>query len=407
MYLKKAFFVLFLLVIFIGTVHALTIVEEATLQADDGSVDDRFGDEVAISGNTLVVGAIGDDQLGAKSGSAYVFRQSGRAWTQIAKLTADDGEAFDGFGEVAISGDYIVVGSRLDDDLGSESGSAYVYQRIGGAWMQVTKLVASDGGAGDQFGQSVAMKGQFIVVGAWLNDEKGNDSGAAYVFQRAGHQWVEVAKLSADDGAAGDIFGFQVAISGNTIVVGAQGDDELGEQSGSVYVFHLQGQEWIQAAKLSAIDGDELDLFGSSVAIDGDVIVVGAYRDDDLGTDSGSIYVYNRSGCSGWEFVDKLAANDGESNDFFGFDVAIEGTTIVVGSILDDVLGPDSGSAYIFQRGSRGWTQAGKVTSGNSRPADNFGWSVSISGEIFIIGSPFGDGNIPDSGSVDVYQLLQ
>ena len=217
---------------------------------------------------------------------------------QEAKLTANDAATNDFFGtSVAISGDSVVVGANLDDDGGSASGSAYVFTRSGTVWSQQAKLTASDAAAFDQFGTSVAISGDSVVVGANFDDDGGSDSGSAYVFTRSGTVWSQQAKLTANDAAAGDAFGISVSISGDSVVVGAPSDDDGGSGSGSAYVFTRSGTEWSQQEKLTASDAAESDRFGISVAISGDSVVVGANLDDDGGSDSGSAYVFTRSGC--------------------------------------------------------------------------------------------------------------
>jgi len=351
---------------------------QAKLVANDGATDDRFGTSVAIHGSTIVVGAAYDDtdddtdDVFNPHGSAYVFIRDGSGtsanWTQQAKLVAEDGAASDFFGgSVAIDGDTIVVGARLDNANGYDSGSAYVYTRDGtgtiAKWSQQTKLVAEDGAPFDYFGIRVAIHGDTIVVGAYRDDtDNGSNSGSAYVYTRDGTgtsaKWTQQTKLVANDGAADDRFGWSVAIHGNTIVVGANRDDtDNGEDSGSAYVYTRAGTgtsaKWTQQTKLVAEDGAANDNFGVSVAIHGDTIIVGAYwdgDDTDNGTNSGSAYVYTRGGTgksAKWTQQAKLVAEDGAAGDLFG--TTIHGDTIVVGAALDDTdNGEDSGSAYVF-----------------------------------------------------------
>ena len=250
-----------------------------------------FGSSVAISGNYAIVGARYDD---AKRGSAYVFLFDGTSWSQQAKLTADDGVANDHFGgSVAISGDYAIVGSYWDDDNGSNSGSAYVFHFDGTSWSQQAKLVAGDGAEGDRFGGSVAISGDSAIVGAHFDDDNGSDSGSAYIFGRTGVFWVQQAKILPDDGATGALFGCSVAISGDYAIVGGEGDDDNGTYSGSAYLFYRNGFLWAQEDKLTADDGATADFFGNSVAISGGYAIVGAYGDDDKGSFSGSAHVYS------------------------------------------------------------------------------------------------------------------
>jgi len=267
--------------------------QEAKLLAADGAAYDRFGVSVALSADRIVVGAYLDDDNGTDSGSAYVFRWDGSQWVQEQKLLAADGAPGDLFGvSVALFGDRIVVGAQLDDDNGYNSGSAYMFRWDGSQWVQEAKLLPTDGAAYDEFGLSVAVSGDRIVVGAIYDDDNGTNSGSAYVFRWDGSQWVQEQKLLAADGAAGDFFGRSVALFGDRIVVGAQLDDDNGTDSGSAYMFRWDGSQWVQEAKLLPTDGAAVDEFGVSVALSGDRIVVGAYGDDDNGPNSGSAYVF-------------------------------------------------------------------------------------------------------------------
>lgn len=208
----------------------------------------------------------------------------------MAKLTASDGAAFDLFGNaVATSGDTALVGALHSDAISGDSGSAYVFVRSGNTWNQQVKLTPGDGAINDNFGRSLAISGDTAVIGAYNDDDNGTNSGSAYVFVRNGTTWSQQAKLTASDGAAGDRFGVSVAVSGDTAVVGSANDDDDGTNSGSAYVFVRSGTTWSQQAKLSASDGAPGDWLGYSVAISGETALVGAFQDDDSGTYSGSV----------------------------------------------------------------------------------------------------------------------
>jgi len=217
---------------------------------------------VAISGDTAIVGG------GSGSGSTYIFQQDtfNNFWYQHQKLTADDGAAGDYFGwSVAISGDTVVISAPLDDDGGNSSGSAYIFQRNSGIWSQYQKLTADDGAAYDHFGTSVAISGDTAIIGAQYDDDvSGLFIGSAYIFQRDSGTWSQDQKLT-DDGAVYEHFGSTVAISGDTAIVGAQFNNDMGDESGSVYLFQRDEGLWSQVQKLSADDGATNDLFGSSV----------------------------------------------------------------------------------------------------------------------------------------------
>ena len=211
--------------------------ELGQLFGSDTALGDHFGEAVAIDGDFLVIGAHADDDMGSFSGSAYVFARQGLEWIEHAKLVADDGALFDAFGlAVTISGDYVAVGALADDDDGGGSGAVYVFARNGETWVQQAKLTALDASAGDAFGVSVAMDGDLLVVGAHRVDDAGEDSGAAYVFRRVGSTWSQEAKLTPDDADESDFFGEAVAISGDTVIVGAARDDAA-KNAGAAYVF--------------------------------------------------------------------------------------------------------------------------------------------------------------------------
>ena len=276
-----------------------TWTEQAKLTASDGAASDFFGIAVAISadGSVALVGASLDDDNGSASGSAYLFVRTGSTWTEQAKLTASNGVALDGFGrDVALSGDGTValVGASGPDILASGAGSAYVFVPTGSTWTEQARLTASDGTAGDAFGRAVALNqdGTYALIGAAADD----DTGSAYTFTRSGTVWNEQAKLSATDAASGDAFGTVVSISadGDRALIGAFADDDEGSLSGSAYLFARSGAAWTQEAKLTASDAAMNDQFGDAVALsaDGAYSLIGADGDDDNGDVSGSAYVF-------------------------------------------------------------------------------------------------------------------
>jgi hypothetical protein len=380
------------------------------LTASDAEDDDNFGFSVAISGDTVVVGAYSEDGAGTERGAAYVFaRNQGGAdnWGQVQKLTASDAADPHYFGySVAISGDTIVVGAYLDDGAGTHRGAAYVFERNrGGAdnWGQVTKLTASDAEDNDVFGTSVAISGDTVAVGAWSEDGEGAERGAAYLFARnegGADSWGQVAKLTASDAEDGDRFGRSVAINGNTVVAGAFWEDGMGNNRGAAYLFVAAGGQWQEVAIPRAYDAEDEDYLGFAVAISGDTVVVGAYQEDGAGSDRGAAYLIerNQEGADNWGQVKKLTAMDGQDDDYFGYSVAISGDTVVVGAYGEDGGGTNQGAAYIFARNHNPadpstpladyWGQVKKLTAlvpGNSHW---FGYSVAISGDTVVVGAP-------------------
>jgi uncharacterized repeat protein (TIGR01451 family) len=379
--------------------------EEAVLIPSDGEYADRFGHSVSLSGDRALIGAYWDDDNAGNSGSAYVFDFDGSSWSETTKLTAGDGAAGDRFGySVSLSGDRALVGAYGDDDNGSDSGSAYVFDFDGPSWSETAKLTASDGAAGDRFGYSVSLSGDHALVGAYGDDDHGSDSGSAYVFDFDGPSWSETAKLTASDGAASDQFGVSVSLSGDRALVGAYWDDDNGSSSGSAYVFDFDSTAWTETAKLTASDGAAGNLFGVSVSLSGDRALVGAYGDDDNGNDSGSAYVFDFDGPS-WSETAKLTASDGAANDWFGFSVSLSGDQALVGAFRDNDNGNDSGSAYVFDFDGPSWSETAKLTASDGAVGDRFGYSVSLSGERALVGAFRDDDNGNDSGSAYVFDF--
>jgi hypothetical protein len=385
------------------------VINRAKLTASDGGASDNFGYSVGVSGDTAVAGSrLDDTPAGTDAGSAYVFVLSGALWTQQAKLTASDAAASDQFGySVAVSGDTAVVGTPLDSvPAGGQAGSAYVFVRSGTVWTQQAKLTASDGAFGDQFGWAVAVSGDTAVVGARFDDtQAGTGAGSAYAFVRSAGVWTQQAKLSAPDGAF-DEFGYSVAVYGNTAVVGARFDDTLaGTDAGSAYAFVRSGTVWTQQAKLTASDAAASDQFGYSVAVYGNAAVVGAPNGDSAGeTDAGSAYGFVRSG-GVWTEQTKLVASDGAFGDDFGLSVALYGSIAAVGAALDDTpAGIDAGSAYVFVRSGGVWSERADVTASDGAANDRFGWSVALGLSTGVVGAPFDDTPAgSDAGSAHVF----
>ena len=374
------------------------IVEEQKLTADDGTSGDCFGYSVAIRDDILVVGANLDDDNGNDSGSAYVYTRTVDGWALEQKLVPSDGDVGDVFGErVAIHGERIVVAARVDDDMGLDSGSVYVYTRVDGVWTE-QKVLATDGTQGDYFGHSVAIYEDTLVVGANFDDPMGINSGSVYVFTEAIGVWVPQQKITAFDGAEADLFGDSVAISGDTLVVGARLDNDTAVNSGSVYVYTRSMGTWSLEQKLVASDPDAFDYFGASVSISGDTLVVGSIHDDANGYQSGAAYIYSRNGTE-WSLDQKIMASDGGEEDEFGYSVAIDGDVVVVGARSEDEKGNNSGAAYIFLRTNGVWSEQQKISAADGGNGDEFGFSLSVAEARVVVGVRLDDDKGADSGS--------
>lgn len=362
-------------------------VQEAKLTASDGAQHDSFGQSVSLSGNRALVGAHNDDDKGSNSGSAYIFDFDGTNWIQSKKLTAADGAADDWFGwAVSLSGNRALVGAPHDGDHGPSSGSVYVFEFDGVNWSQTQKLTAADAAGNDMFGLSLSHNGDRALIGARNDDDHGSNSGSAYIFDIIGGNWAQSQKLSANDGATGDGFGVSVSLYNNRALIGATGDDDNGSSSGSAYVFDFNGINWSQSQKLTASDGADSDYFGTSVSLFSNRLLIGSPGDDDKGSSSGSAYIFELND-NNWTQSQKIIAADGVINDHFGQAVSLLANRALIGAYGFDYYGTDFGSAYIFEFDGSYWLQSHKLVDNNGARDDQFGWSVSSSGNRILIGS--------------------
>jgi len=361
--------------------------QQQEILASDAAAYDRYGRSVSISGDTAVVGAADDDDGGDRSGSAYIVQFDGNQWIEKQKLTASDAARDDRFGySVAISGNTAIVGAYRDKN---GRGSAYVFQFDGEQWTQRQKLTASDAYADDWFGCSVAIGGNKAIVGAY-----GDACGSAYVFHFDGDNWSEKQKLTAAGATGCGFFGTSVAISGNTAIVGADnGDHDSGLQNtGAAYVFHFDGERWTEQQKLNASGAAAKDAFGRSVAISGNAAIVGAPSPFAIGagSDSGSAYVFHFDG-EQWIERQKLTMVGAAAR--FGNSVAIGGNTAIVGAPRADNAGNDSGLAYTYHFDGDQWVAQQTLTIADASPGDDFGRAVAVSGNTVIVSA--GNRSIP------------
>lgn len=379
-----------------ATAHAITptAAEVAKLVAGDAAAMDAFGYAVAVDGDIAVIGAYGDDDLGSESGSAYVYlRDAAGVWNLQQKLTASDGIADDRFGwSVALDGDTVVIGIEGWDFDNPPLGAAYVFTRDGtGSWSERQKLTAFDGAPGDYFGKSLALNGNTIVVGAQGDDGSGTnlDVGSAYVYTRdATGVWSLQQKLSVASSSASDSFGSQVDVESDTAVIAAAG-------AGSAYVFTRDSEGvWSQHQILSPADATA-NGFGKSVGLNGDNIVIGATLDDQAGVNAGAAYLFLRNSSGVWSQQQKLVAGDAADGDYFGYSVDIDGMNLVVSAGGVDDNGTDAGAAYLFARDASGiWSERLKLLASDGINYDYLGYavnSVRMSGSTVLAGAYLGD----------------
>jgi hypothetical protein len=336
------------------------------LRGSDTVGNDQFGTSVAISGTTVVVGASGHS---GAAGRAYVFTKTATGWTQVAELKGYDTVPGDEFGgSVAVSGTTVVVGAS---DHAYFAGRAYVFTKTATVWKQTAEL-ESPGNVADGFGESVAVSGTTVVVGAVYH---ANEAGRAYVFTKASTGWKQAAELKGSDTKAGDDFGYSVAVAGTTALVGAGGHDN---EAGRAYVFTKTVTGWKQTAELKGVDTVAGDWFGESVAISGSLAIVGA---GNAASAAGRAYVFTKT-ATGWTQAAELKGSDTLAGDDFGGSVAVSGTTAVVGA---DGYAGATGRAYVFINTTTGWTQAAEVDGFDTVAGDWFGESVAISGSLAIV----------------------
>ena len=414
------------------------ISQQAYLKASNSGKNDYF-DAVAISGDTVIVGAPFEDSKATSvdgkqnddslfnSGAAYIYTRSGGKWTQQAYLKASDASKKAQFGlSVAVSGDTAVVGAF---GAGSQAGAAYVFKRVGTKWTQQQILKASNTAAGSLFGYSVAISGETVVVGAFgdpsnatgvggsQTDKTMVQAGAAYVFTRSGTAWTQQAYLKASNTDRGDLFGISVAVLGDTVVVGAAGEDSRGvgkqanndaSQAGAAYVFLRTGTAWKQQAYLKASNAESGDMFGRAVAISPDTVVVGANQEssnsnavngnqaNNSAAQAGAAYVFARRNKT-WRQQAYLKASNSRAGDQFGFAVAAAGNLVVVGAYGESSnangVGGDSadksaamaGAAYVYLRSGTTWKRQTYLKASKSGAGDQFGYAVAAAGDTAII----------------------
>lgn len=387
-----------------GQCHA----EQHKLLPDDGKATDQFAYSVAIDGTTALIGSLQADPKNVQdAGAAYVYSLGAAGWHLQAKLVAQPAYENDTVGgNVALKNQMALLGAMRRDDKGQDAGAVISFELEDSAWKQKQILTAIDAKDGDAFGQSIALTERFLVIGAPRSDAPRKDSGAAYVYQRAGDTWQIHSKLTAEDGSAGDLFGISVAIDGGTLLVGADLNDEKAEDAGAVYVYVFDGKHWHQQAKLMADDGANTDIFGVRVALSGDTALISARRDDieGVGTDAGSAYIFERTDES-WVQTQKLVAPDGRADDRFARGVALHQETAIISAMHQDDAGQNAGAVYVFKRQQGQWRFSSKVLAHDARPDDRFGWNVAVSGNTAIIATPHRDDNGDASGAAYVVDL--
>jgi hypothetical protein len=382
-----------------GDIQLLTVeyewVQVAKLTHADGA---WFGCSVDISGDYIIVGNEFENTF---TGSAFIYRRNGSNWQLMGdKIVSGDPDMGDGFGHsVSIDGNYAIIGAYRDDEKDTNSGAAYIFYWDGSSWTQQQKLMTTDPDTlddGDQFGIAVSISGDKVIIGA---NKDNSDTGSAFVFHRSGLNWNAISKLEASTGSNSDFFGYSVSIDGNSAIIGAYQDDDNGGNSGSAYVFYWTGSIWGDGGSPSnenthilASDGAAGDLFGYAVAISGSYALSGA-------SVKSAVYFLQRNGTS-WS-QNNYQPNDIGATDQFGAAVDISGNLVIIGAYDDDDKGNDSGSAYIYSRTTAGWREEAKLLGSDSAAGDNFGYAVAVDGDYAVVGAYQHNGG---AGAVYVFE---
>lgn len=385
------------------------------LTASNGAALNWFGYSVAADENVIVVGSpfydevVGDEVVDPSIGSAYIYERIGDTWEETTQLLSSASVRTSSlFGwSVAIDGNVMAVGAWNEDIAGDQFGAVYVYERVGGAWIQNAKLVPLSGDDQERFGHSVAVSGSRIAVGApFISDVDDNERATpAYVFERNGSNWIGTRLLPADD-PRDSWFGYSIALSGDVVVVGAPGDKKRGLGTGAAYVFENNGASWNQTARLEDAEGGVQDFLGRDVAVDGDVIVVGAEAGGDPTTlNTGIALVYERPAGT-WVESARLVPEGVAVGTQVGYAVEVRGSTIVVSAHHDDQFGTDSGAAYVYEKdAAAGWLETSKLYNPTSGGGDHFGAAAAIAGAgTIVVGARYDDDDGYDSGSIYVFE---
>lgn len=358
----------------------------------DGSASDKFGISVSISGDYAIIGAYLDD-IGSNTdqGSAYIFTRQNGGWAEQAKLIASDGTAGDNFGtSVSIDGDYVIVGSPKGSGSWFLQGAAYIFIRNGSSWVQQAKLNSSDGVIGESFGTSVCINGDNAIIGNPTATVLYANQGAAYIFLRSGTIWSQQAKLTFANGQYNDHFGSSVGISEASAIVGAPDFDWFNPNQGAAFIFVRTGSTWTQQDRLMPVDGAQDDNFGASVTINIDNALIGAPNDDGVFANQGCAYIFARNGAT-WTQKIKLIPANTQLNANFGSSVNIFGDYAIVGAPYEDNLSSTyhtkEGVIYIYHYTATGWDLLRSVKDGSGQSSGFFGTSVAGSGYNYIIGS--------------------
>lgn len=360
-----------------------------------------FGRYIAMNDDDAFISAYLDYENGTASGSMYIFSLSDNRFNQVAKKFPVDGAVEDYFSySVSSSGDYLITGAHHDSDKGASSGAAYILKKTGSSWDFYQKIVPDDGKEADEFGKTVAISGNYAVVCSYLDDDNGTNSGSIYLLELKNEVWKIINKIYPSDPEIQSLFGLSLDMNNDLIIAGSPFYRGNGNSAGKAYIFRYDSLSWLQVAALQPDEINDLDQFGTSVRISDNFAFISAIKDDDKGENSGAVYIYKKKDENTWAFHQKVTAPDGSAGDGFGIAITGNDTILIIGSYFDDDNGTNSGSAYIFKNLEDQWIYFRKLIPTDSDESDAFGSSLAFNKNGLLVGAYSDDDNGFFSGAV-------
>ncbi len=389
----------------IGLINSAKSVTQNPLLIDslvpsDGAASDRFGFAMALTENQLAVSAINHDNPDISSGAVYLYSMTNGQLIETQKITPTDTHTVQRFGHrILFHEGQLIVSSERDNELGIQAGAVYVYEQVASHWVLNSKLTASDGAAGDHFGWDMVIAANQLIVSAYSDTNNNHaDAGALYVFEKSGGNWQQVDKLTASDGQAGDRFGISLASSQDRMVVGAHTADGAAIDSGAVYLFEFDGASWQQTRRIEASNGQFEDRFGTDLAIDGDTIMVAAQFTDVDGDNTGSVYVFE-SIDGIWSETQQILATDPLPEQRFGETLQFDGQTLAIGAVTASAMHPADGAVFLYTQQMDTWLPSQSLLPKTAGTDGAFGKSLLLDQKYLLISEQWG-GTVTNTGTL-------
>jgi len=360
------------------------------LIASDGTPHDYFGTSVAVDGDFMIIGAPLNEENGYDAGAVYIYEYDGETWNEVQQILGQEFAQLGG--AVDIEGNVAVIGAIGDDWL---RGGVYIYRYDGSTWNQEQLL--TDDIVNNAFGNAVSLVGDKLLIGAEDDNTNGQFAGAAYIYHYIGTTWVEKQKLIGSDTESSDGFGRSVAVDDDVLIIGADYNDGAVNRSGSAYIYRYNGASWTEEQKLIASNGEQGDYFGSAVAIENNEVVIGAPQTSNGG--KGIVYIFKDQGET-WEEIQIIETES--SFAYFGYALARRGNSMIIGACKDE----GHGTAYLYRTSDQEWIEEEKYVASDAAYDDKFGSSVAIDDNVVLIGAPDENNqNGEEAGSAYVFEM--